>query len=64
MNILDLKTFKIDLATTELLAGKLRGSPCGAAPTILAGESLMRQNNIHMKVHELLGVTVAPAAKA
>ena len=83
VNNRDLKTFKVDLATTERLAEELRRSPRGGeillvaesgihsradverlircgAQAILVGESLMRHNNIHAKVSELLGATLPP----
>ena len=83
VNNRDLKTFKVDLATTERLAESLRRSPRGGevllvaesgihsradverltrcgAQAILVGESLMRQNNIHAKVGELLGAPPPP----
>ncbi|HEU5396628.1 MAG TPA: indole-3-glycerol-phosphate synthase TrpC, partial [Verrucomicrobiae bacterium] len=35
----DLKTFKVDLATTEQLAAKLFSSPAGRSPSLLVAES-------------------------
>ena len=76
VNNRDLKTFNVDLATTERLAQRLavptpaqpvlvaesgihtradvsRMIQCGAS-AILVGESLMREQNITAKIHELL----------
>ena len=49
VNNRDLKTFKVDLATTEKLAKKI------GAETILVGESLLRGGDIKSKIHELIG---------
>lgn len=79
VNNRNLKTFEVDLGTTERLAGRVRDKidsgdilfvaesgiysrddvtrlkACGSG-AILVGESLMRQDDITVKVHELIGL--------